>query len=96
MRIQRHRAYRMVVRLGEAGDYYGIEGMNWTNPPILDQPDGKKTLNGRTYQLYFDGARLRVVSWKQGNAVYWVTNTLLRSLSNKQMLAIAGSLTRGS
>jgi polyisoprenyl-teichoic acid--peptidoglycan teichoic acid transferase len=92
----KHRAYRMVVRLGQPGDYYGIEGMNWTNPPILDQPDGKKTLNGRTYQLYFDGARLRVVAWKQGNTVYWVTNTLLRSLSNKQMLGIAGSLTRGS
>jgi LCP family protein required for cell wall assembly len=91
----KHRAYRMVVRLGQPGDYYGIEGMNWTSPPILDQPDGKKTLNGRTYQLYFDGARLRVVAWKQGNAVYWVTNTLLRSLSNKQMLAIAGSFTRG-
>jgi polyisoprenyl-teichoic acid--peptidoglycan teichoic acid transferase len=91
----KHRAYRMVVRLGQPGDYYGIEGMNWTNPPILDQPDGKKNINGRTYQLYFDGARLRVVAWKQGNTVYWVTNTLLRSLSNKQMLAIAGSLTRG-
>jgi LCP family protein required for cell wall assembly len=92
----KHRAYRMVVRLGQAGDYYGIQGMNWTNPPILDQPDGKKNVNGRVLQLYFDGSRLRLVAWRNGNAVYWVANTLLRSLSNKQMLGIASSLTRGS
>jgi LCP family protein required for cell wall assembly len=90
----KHRAYRMVVRLSQPGDYYGIQGMNWTNPPVLAEPDGTKTLNGRQYQLYFDGARLRLVAWKKGNAVYWVTNTLLRTLSNKQMLGIASSLSR--
>ena len=90
----KHRAYRMVVRLSQPGDYYGIQGMNWTDPPILREPDGTKTLNGRTYQLYYDGARLRLVAWRKGNAVYWVTNTLLRTLSNKQMLAIASSMTR--
>jgi LCP family protein required for cell wall assembly len=90
----KHRAYRMVVKLGEPGAFYGIQGMNWTNPPELAGPDGQKTINGRTYQLYFDGSRLRVVAWRNGNAVYWVTNTLLRDLSNKQMMAIATSLTR--
>jgi polyisoprenyl-teichoic acid--peptidoglycan teichoic acid transferase len=90
----KHRAYRMVVRLSQPGDYYGIQGMNWTNPPILQSPDGTKTINGRTFQVYFDGARMRLVAWRQGNAVYWVTNTLLRTLSNKQMLSIASSLTR--
>jgi hypothetical protein len=92
----KHRAYRMVVKLGQAGDYYGVQGMNWTKPPILDQSDGTKTVNGKSFQLYFDGARLRLVAWKNGNAVYWIANTLLRSLSNKQMLGIAGSLTRAS
>jgi polyisoprenyl-teichoic acid--peptidoglycan teichoic acid transferase len=90
----KHRAYRMVVKLGQPGDYYGIEGMNWTNPPILDKPDATRTFNGRTFELYFDGARLRLVAWRKGNAVYWVSNTLLRTLSNKQMLSIASSLTR--
>jgi polyisoprenyl-teichoic acid--peptidoglycan teichoic acid transferase len=90
----KHRAYRMVVKLGPPGEYYGIEGMNWTNPPILDSPDGKKTINGKTFRLYFDGSRLRLVAWRRGNAVYWVTNTLLRTLTNKQMLGIAGSFSR--
>jgi polyisoprenyl-teichoic acid--peptidoglycan teichoic acid transferase len=90
----KHRAYRMVVKLGPPGEYYGIEGMNWANPPILSEPDGKRTINGKTFALYFDGNRLRVVAWRHGNAVYWVTNTLLRTLTNKQMLGIAGSFSR--
>ena len=35
-----------------------------------------------------------MVACRQGNAVYWVSNTLLRTLTNKQMLGIATSLTR--
>ena len=91
---RKYRAYRMVVRLGQPGEYYGIEGMNWLDPPILASPDGHRTVNGRTYSLYFDGSNLRVVAFRQGNAVYWVTNTLLRTLTNKQMMGIATSMTR--
>ena len=42
----------------------------------------------------FDGDRLRVVAWRTDRAVYWVTNTLLQSLTNTQMLGIAESLAR--
>jgi hypothetical protein len=49
---------------------------------------------GRTYQLYFDGNRLRLVAWRTPKAVYWVSNTLLQSLTNKQMLGLARSLRR--
>ena len=54
---RKYRAYRMVVKLGQPGEYYGIEGMNWLNPPILASPDGHRTVNGRTYSLYFDGSK---------------------------------------
>ena len=50
--------------------------------------------NGRRYQLYYDGRRLRLVAWKTRRAVYWVSNTLSQSLNNRQMLAVADSLTR--
>jgi hypothetical protein len=66
--------------------------MNWLNPPILQKPDARRTIGARTYALYFDGSKLRVVAFRAGNAVYWVTNTLTRSLSNKQMLGIAASM----
>jgi LCP family protein required for cell wall assembly len=88
----KRRAYVMVVQAPGVGEYYGIEGMNWRNPPILQKPDAKRTAGGRTYGLYFDGSHLRLVAFRAGKAVYWVSNTLTRSLSNKQMLAIAQSM----
>ena len=50
--------------------------------------------DARKLQLYYDGRRLRLVAWKTRRAVYWVSNTLSQSLNNRQMLAIAESLTR--
>jgi polyisoprenyl-teichoic acid--peptidoglycan teichoic acid transferase len=87
------RAYRMVVQAGIVGEYYGIQGMNWRNPPILEDASEKRRMGGRTYELFFDGSRLRLVAWRTKRAVYWVSNTLLRSLTNAQMLGIARSLT---
>jgi LCP family protein required for cell wall assembly len=90
---KRYRAYRMVVRLNNQGQgqYYGVEGTNWPGPPILDNPIGKKRMGGRTFDLYTDSGRLRLVAWRSGRAVYWISNTLLRTLSNEQMLALARS-----
>src|SRR5689334_4360364 len=90
----KYRAYRIVVSEGDIGQYYGIQGMNWSSPPILDNPSETRTLNGRKFELFFDGSRLRLVAYRRKNDVYWVSNTLLETLTNKQMLAIAESLTR--
>jgi len=35
-----------------------------------------------------------VVAWRTPQAVYWVSNTLNDSIGNRQMVAIAASLTR--
>ncbi|HET8537689.1 MAG TPA: LCP family protein [Solirubrobacteraceae bacterium] len=90
----KYRAYRIVVSEGDIGQYYGIQGMNWSSPPILDNPSETRTLNGRKFELFFDGSRLRLVAYRRKNDAYWVSNTLLETLTNKQMLAIAESLTR--
>ncbi|MDP9346684.1 MAG: LCP family protein [Actinomycetota bacterium] len=89
---RRHRAYRIVVSAGLFGQYYGVQGTNWKAPPILDDPSETVKARGRRYQLYYDGGRLRLVSWKTPRAVYWVSNSLSETLSNKQMLALARSL----
>jgi LCP family protein required for cell wall assembly len=90
----RHRAYRVVVSTGVQGQYYGIQGMNWKSPPILDNPSTTMRMRGRTYELFTDGNRLSIVAWRTNRGVYWVSNTLSRNLTNRQMLAIARSLTR--
>ena len=62
--------------------------------PILAKPSQTQTLkDGRTYDLYFDGSNLHMVVLRgKGDARYWVVNTLLDSLSNETMLAIAKGL----
>ncbi|HZV73911.1 MAG TPA: LCP family protein [Conexibacter sp.] len=88
-------AYRLVVSEGEIGNYYGIQGTAWTDPPILRNPSAdSRTIGGKRLLLFYDGKHLRTVGWKTPHAAYWVENTLQERLSNDQMLAIAGSLTR--
>lgn len=91
-------AYRFVVNVGGdayPGNYMGVQGLAWTDPPILKNPSSDhRTVNGKKLDLYYDGTRLRLVAWRTPQAVYWISNTLEKRLSNDQMLRIAGSLTR--
>ena len=86
---ERHKAYRMVLKRGILGEYYGLQGTTWQNPPILDGASDKVKVKGRTYELRYDGDRVQTVAWRTKKANYWVSNTLLQSLSKDQMLAIA-------
>ena len=88
---ERHKAYRMVVKRGLVGEYYGIQGTTWKDPPILADKSEKKKIGKRTFELHYDGDRLRLVAWRTPKAVYWVSNTLLQTLTEHQMLAIARS-----
>jgi polyisoprenyl-teichoic acid--peptidoglycan teichoic acid transferase len=90
----RYRAYRIVAFEGSIGQYYGVQGTTWTSPPLLDDPSERRRIAGRTYELFYDGGRLRLVAWRTPKAVYWVSNTLLRTLTNRQMLALARSSAR--
>lgn len=91
-------AYRLVVDVSTGanpGNYLGIQGTTWLDPPILDNPSADtRTINGKKLDLYYDGDRLRLVAWRTPRAVYWVSNSLEKLVSNEQMLQIAGSLTR--
>jgi LCP family protein required for cell wall assembly len=91
---QRHHAYRMVMKAPGLGQYYGVTGTDWTGPPILDNPSERRRLGGRTYELFFDGDRLRLVAWRTGRAAYWISNTLLHSIGNRQMLGLARSVAK--
>jgi LCP family protein required for cell wall assembly len=90
----KYRAYRIVLSEGENGQYYGVQGTTWKAPPILDNPTDEIRMRKRTFQRYFDGRRIRLIAWKTDRAVYWVSNTLSKSLTNTQMMDIARSLQR--
>jgi LCP family protein required for cell wall assembly len=87
-----HRAYRMVLSAGQNEGYYGVQGMTWRRPPILDDPHTFKTVKGRKLLIYKDGSKVRLVAWRTPRGVYWVSNTLTRTLNERQMVAIAASL----
>jgi hypothetical protein len=84
-------AYRVVLDTGSIGEYYGIQGTTWKDPPILKDPTETRMIDGRQFELHFDGDRLRLVAWRTKEAVYWISNTLAQSLSEKEMLDIASS-----
>ena len=91
---KKYRAYRMVTEAPGIGEYYGVQGTNWKDAPILKNPSETRDVDGRKLLLFRDGTRLRLVGWKTKRGAYWVSNTLLRSLTNSQMLEIARSLRR--
>jgi polyisoprenyl-teichoic acid--peptidoglycan teichoic acid transferase len=85
-------AYRMVLQTGVVGEYYGLQGTTWRNPPILEGVTEQRRIGKRTYELVRDGDRVRLVAWRTPKAVYWISNTLLLTLSDRQMMAIARSV----
>jgi LCP family protein required for cell wall assembly len=90
-----YKAYRMTLVVNPVlGQYYGIQGLRWQNPPILNNPSQTRTVNGKRLDIYMAGGKMTVVAWHGPQGVYWVSNTLTQSLSNRQMIAIAASFTK--
>jgi hypothetical protein len=82
----------MVLQTGVVGEYYGLQGTTWKDPPILAGVTERRTIGNRTFEIVADGDRARLVAWRTPRAVYWISNTLLLSIDKKQMLAIARSV----
>jgi len=90
-----HSAYRFVIAANTLqGGYYGVEGTNWMNPPLIAHPSQTVERSGRKLMFFTNGGKLRYVAWRTTHGVYWVSNTLDYQLSNQQMVGIARSLTR--
>lgn len=87
----KHRAYVMVFLESRPEDgYYDFEGTNWLNPPLFAHAR-TDVIDGVEYRFVNDGSHIHVIGWRSGDALYWVTNTLLEELSNAQMINIAKS-----
>ena len=72
--------------------YFGVQGIQgWSDPPILDNPSLTKTIHGREYDIFVDGDRVKLIAWHRGDNSYWVSNDLLQTLTNDQMVGIARS-----
>lgn len=87
----KHKALRLTFRTG-GGEYWGVEQTDWKDAPILAERNFVRRLSGRRYELHYAGPKLHMVVLRTPQATYWVVNTLLNTLSNETMLAIAKGL----
>ena len=91
-RRAKHKAVRLVFRTG-GNEYWGIEETNWDDAPVLADRSFRHDLGGREFDLYYSGlAPAHGRAARRTARRYWVVNTLLDSLSNETMLAIAKGL----
>ena len=88
---RKHKTIRLTYRTG-ALEYWGVQMTDWDEAPVLSERNFVRSIGGRSYELHYTGAKLHMVVLRQGGATYWVVNTLLDSLSNETMLAIAKGL----
>jgi hypothetical protein len=88
---RRHKALRLTFKSGN-GEYWGIEQTDWAEAPLLRDRSFRHTLKGRRYDMYYNGPHLHMVVLRDRGTTYWVVNTLVDSLSNETMLAIAKGL----
>ncbi len=88
-------AYRMTISINPLlGEYYGVQGTAWQNPPILSSPTETRSVNGKNLMLFFNGRQLTLVAWRTPQGVYWISNSLTSTIGSQQMIAMAASLTR--
>jgi LCP family protein required for cell wall assembly len=85
---RKHKAVRLVFRTG-ANEYWGVQETDWAAAPLLKDKSFRHDLGGREFDLYYAGPHLHMVVLHAHGATYWVVNTLLDSLSNETMLAVA-------
>jgi hypothetical protein len=89
--IAGHKAVRLVYETG-AHEFWGVQMTDWDDAPILTEPNRKRKIGRRTYELHYAGQHLRAVVLRYAGASYWVVNTLTNSLSNQTMLRVAKGL----
>jgi hypothetical protein len=82
---------RLTYRKG-SNEYWGIQMTRWADAPALADKSLNQRIGGRSFDLYYTGSHLHMVVLRDNGATYWVVNTLLDSLSNETMLAIARGL----
>ncbi len=88
---RKHKGIRLVFHTG-GNEFWGIQETDFTDAPALGDRSFHRILGGRAFDLYYSGTHLHMVVLRSGGASYWVVNTLLDSLSNETMLAIAKGL----
>ncbi len=88
----KHKAVRLVFHRSGVNEYWGIQETDWRDAPVLSDRSFHRVIGGRSYLFYYHSQHLHMIVLRVGKADYWVVNTLIDSLSNETMIAIAKGL----
>ena len=89
----RYPSYRMTLVLDQTkGEYYGVQGTTWSDPPILRHPVRTEVVDGRSLREYGTGSELSLVAFSTPSGNYWVSNTLTDAIPSGELIAIAASM----
>lgn len=80
-----------VVCEDDIGNIWGIMETTFTDAPLLQQPSVERDIAGKPYRFFYAGDKLRYLAWQDGEAAYWITNTLQNSLDENTMIELAAS-----
>ncbi len=84
--------YRLTNSVGTVTDLYmGVMETSWLGAPAASQGTEVKN-NGTTFTIVGTNQKVERIWWKQGNTLYWVSNTLTYDLTKKQLLKVAESM----
>ena len=86
-----HKAVYVTYAADAYDQVFGVQAIQWNDPPILDGPTTTRNYKGRTLLLYFNGPNLQRVAWKQDGISYWLENSLTGRIPNSAMIAMAKS-----
>ena len=92
---KKEEAYKTVIAYQTPStltEYYGVMGTTWDDPPILRNPSETRSIDGRDYDFFYDGDRLRMIGWREDGNSYWLNNTLTLTLDEPDMVAIATTM----
>ena len=88
-----HPAYRATL-VDANGYYWGIQGVGWETPPLLQMVHETVQLGSRQLQYYWDGGRMRFCAWQKDGWWYWVSNSLPRTISSAQIIDTCRSFSK--
>ncbi|GEM_PF-252666 len=86
-------AVRMVYQYGTKDLYLGVSATNWTDAPLATKGQ-EVTIDGTTYTVVGTSNKVHHVWWKADGVLYFVSNTLMHTLSKDELLKIAASTVR--
>ena len=86
-----HKAVYVTYSADSYDQVFGVQAIQWSDPPILEGPTTTRTIQGRQLLLFFNGDSLQRVAWKDGSMSYWLENSLTGRIPNSAMIAMAKS-----